>query len=38
MERLAVLEAPEEEDQPDSQSPENESAGDAYNEQEKANI
>ena len=38
MERLAVLEAPEEEDQPDSQSPENESAGDAYNEQEKAKI
>ncbi|MCH7909323.1 MAG: hypothetical protein IIB38_06870 [Candidatus Hydrogenedentes bacterium] len=38
MERLTALEAPEEEDQPDSQSTENESAGDAYDEQEKAKI
>ena len=38
MARLTALEAPEEEDQPDSQLAENESAGDAYNEQETAEI
>lgn len=38
MARLTALEAPEEEDQPDSQIAENESTGDAYNEQEKAKI
>lgn len=38
MARLTALEAPEEEDQPDSQLAENESVGDAYNEQEKAEI
>ena len=38
MTRLTALEAPEEEDQPDSQLTENESAGDAYDEQEKAEI
>lgn len=39
MERLTALEAPEQEDQPDDcHLAENESAGDAYNEQEKAKL